>query len=132
MQNITSNEDIRHRWNGHYRNRKMTKIFKREAGCCGRMKYFLCSDMNEHHGQSRLELYADYVEWHNQIRELENQQHDGQDIEEKTLMVEEKIQEMKSRQNTIVDKLKNIEILEDDYGIKIPDNELNQMNMVLL
>ena len=36
---------------------------------------------------------------------------------------------MKSRQNTIIDKLKNIEILEDDYGIKIPDNELNQMNM---
>lgn len=93
------------------------------------MKYFLCSDMNEHHGQSRLELYADYVESHNQLKELENQDHDGQDIEKKTLMVEEKIQEMKSRQNTIVDKLKNIEILEDDYGIKIPDNELNQMNM---
>lgn len=28
-----------------------------------------------------------------------------------------------------MDQLKNIEILHEDYGIKIPENELNHLNM---
>ena len=30
LRNIASNEDIRHRWNGHRRNKKHMKIFKKE------------------------------------------------------------------------------------------------------
>lgn len=70
MQNITSNEDIRHRWNGHYRNKKMARLFKKEAGCCGRMKYLLCGDYEAHHGKSKLELYSEVVECSNTIKQL--------------------------------------------------------------
>lgn len=37
MRNLTSNEDIRHRWNGHHRNKKLSKLFRKQAGCCGRL-----------------------------------------------------------------------------------------------
>ena len=62
MKNTTSNEDIRHRWNGHHRNKKTVKQFKKEAGCCGRLRYILCGDMDYYHGKSKLELYAEWVE----------------------------------------------------------------------
>lgn len=62
LNNVTSNEDIRHRWNGHYRNKKAVKLFKKEAGCCGRLKYLLCSNIEDFHGRSKLQNYAEYVE----------------------------------------------------------------------
>ena len=62
MRNKASNEDIRHRWNGHYRNAKAVKIFKKEAGCCGRLAYLLCGDMEKFHGKSKLDLYCQWLE----------------------------------------------------------------------
>lgn len=67
IRNMTSNEDIRHRWNGHIRNKKATKFFRNRAGCCGRLKYILCADMTTIHGPSKLELYVEYVELYYKI-----------------------------------------------------------------
>lgn len=67
LRNVTSNEDIRHRWNGHHRNKKLSRLFRKDAGCCGRMSYILCGDMNNYHGQSKLETYAELVELYNKI-----------------------------------------------------------------
>jgi len=71
MKNTTSNEDIRHRWNGHHRNKKATKLYKKEAGCCGRLGYILCGNISSYHGPSKLELYSEYVEIYKQIKQIE-------------------------------------------------------------
>lgn len=128
MQNVTSNEDIRHRWNGHHRNRKMVKIFKREAGCCGRMKYLLCGDIEYYHGRSRLDQYSEYVETHKKIARLHEQKNQEADNEQQGLLIESQIYSLKKTQQRLEEKLRNIEILEEDYGIKIPDNDLNHFN----
>jgi len=47
MKNVASNEDIRHRWNGHRRNKRAAKIFRKEAGCCGRLAYVLFGDVDQ-------------------------------------------------------------------------------------
>lgn len=47
MKNVASNEDIRHRWNGHRRNKRAAKIFRKEAGCCGRLSYVLFGDVDQ-------------------------------------------------------------------------------------
>ena len=62
MKNVASNEDIRHRWNGHRRNRKAVKLYKKEAGCCGRLAYILFGDVDQVQGRSRLQKYAELVE----------------------------------------------------------------------
>jgi len=67
MKNKTSNEDIRHRWNGHHRNNKASRFFKKEAGCCKRLGYLLCGNMAKHHGRSKLEMYAEFVEISKQL-----------------------------------------------------------------
>ena len=46
LSNVASNEDIRHRWNGHRRNRKAVKAYRRDAGCCGRCGYILWGNVN--------------------------------------------------------------------------------------
>ena len=71
MKNKTSNEDIRHRWNGHHRNNKASKFFKKDAGYCRRLGYILCGNMEKHHGRSKLELYAEFVELSRQLEESE-------------------------------------------------------------
>jgi len=38
-----------------------------------------------------------------------------------------KLEKMKRREKDLFDQLNNLEILEEDYGIKIPDNELNML-----
>lgn len=60
--NVASNEDIRHRWNGHRRNRKAVKTFRKEAGCCGRCGFVLWGNVNAVQGDSKLEKYAELVE----------------------------------------------------------------------
>ena len=47
LRNVASNEDIRHRWNGHRRNKKMMKIYKKEAGCCKRLAYILFGNVDQ-------------------------------------------------------------------------------------
>ena len=71
MSNITSNEDIRHRWNGHYRNRKPIRAFKSEAGCCGRLAFLLCGNVDKVHGPSKLDAYAEYLMNRQEIKRLE-------------------------------------------------------------
>ena len=46
LSNVASNEDIRHRWNGHRRNRKAVKAYRRDAGCCGRCGFILWGNVN--------------------------------------------------------------------------------------
>jgi hypothetical protein len=46
MKNTASNEDIRHRWNGHRRNKKAVKNYRKESGCCGRFAYLLYGDVD--------------------------------------------------------------------------------------
>ena len=70
MKNIASNEDIRHRWNGHHRNAKFVKIFRKEAGCCGRLGYILFGNSEDYHGPSKLSLYAELVETHNELKKF--------------------------------------------------------------
>lgn len=54
IQNITSNEDIRHRWNGHLKNRKVTSFYKDETGCCSRTMHVLFGNVSKTHGRSKL------------------------------------------------------------------------------
>ena len=72
MKNIASNEDIRHRWNGHHRNHKMAKTYRRQAGCCGRIGHILCGDIDEVYGPSKLPIYSRMVELSWEIKELED------------------------------------------------------------
>ena len=76
MKNVASNEDIRHRWNGHRRNRKAVKLYKKEAGCCGRFAYLLFGDVDQVQGRSRLQKYAELVETFYEIQKL----NDGQPL----------------------------------------------------
>jgi len=41
LRNVASNEDIRHRWNGHKRNRRYAKLYRKESGCCARFTYII-------------------------------------------------------------------------------------------
>lgn len=70
LNNVASNEDIRHRWNGHRRNKKAVKLYKKEAGCCGRFAYLLFGDVDSVQGRSRLQKYAELVETFYEIQKL--------------------------------------------------------------
>ena len=85
MKNVSSNEDIRHRWNGHHRNTKYTKHFKKEAGCCGRIGYILCGDIEKVHGRSKLDIYSEYVEVYYRRMKIELEEK-IEEVEEESLM----------------------------------------------
>ena len=70
LRNIASNEDIRHRWNGHRRNKKMMKIYKKEAGCCKRLAYILFGNVDQVQSESKLQKYAQLVETYYEIQRL--------------------------------------------------------------
>jgi hypothetical protein len=74
MRNVTSNEDIRHRWNGHHRNKKLSKMFRKEAGFCGRLQYILYGEISRNHGPSKLSLYAELVELYYKIKGMKAKQ----------------------------------------------------------
>ena len=73
MKNKTSNEDIRHRWNGHHRNSKAARIFKKDAGYCRRLGYLLCGNMDKYHGRSKLDMFAEFVEVDREIKKAEQE-----------------------------------------------------------
>ena len=135
MNNIAGNEDVRHRWNGHHRNRKAVKSFKREAGCCRRWNYTLCSKAENFHGPSKLHLYSQFVETYNEILAKRQQRdlNDSKEEGEQTLLYHDKINKqisiLESQYEDLYGKINNLEILEEKYGIKIPESELNQMKM---
>lgn len=54
LKNITSNEDIRHRWNGNHRNIKYVKSAIKNTNCCSRSGYIFCGNINRVHGKSKL------------------------------------------------------------------------------
>ena len=60
--NITSNEDIRHRWNGHGRNRTSMKTYRKQTRCCTRLAYTMYGDIEKVNGPSKLLQYAKMVE----------------------------------------------------------------------
>lgn len=70
LSNVASNEDIRHRWNGHRRNRKAVKAFRRDAGCCGRCGFILWGNVNVCQGESKVEKYAELVETFYEVQRL--------------------------------------------------------------
>lgn len=111
MKNKASNEDIRHRWNGHYRNTRATKIFRKEARCCGRLRYLLWGDMEYYHGKSKLDLYTEWVE--NENKQIEP---DAEAL-------------IKDQQDDRLQRITNFNVLEDDYGVRIPESDLIQINM---
>jgi len=60
--NIASNEDIRHRWNGHQRNEKSVEIYNKESGCLGKLSHIFFGKVNNLHGPSKLHLFSKTVE----------------------------------------------------------------------
>jgi len=56
--NITSNEDIRHRWNGHGKNKTAVKAYRKNSGCCSRLAYLMYGDVEKVNGTSKLHRYA--------------------------------------------------------------------------
>ena len=74
LSNVASNEDIRHRWNGHRRNRKAVKAYRKDAGCCGRCGFILWGNVNVCQGESKVEKYAELVETFYEIQRLSYRQ----------------------------------------------------------
>jgi hypothetical protein len=72
---VASNEDIRHRWNGHKRNRRYAKLYRKESGCCARFTYIIGfgQEVDEVQGQSKLRMYAQMQESTFQIQELQEE-----------------------------------------------------------
>lgn len=56
--NIASNEDIRHRWNGHGKNKTAVKAYRKSSGCCSRLAYMMYGDVEKVNGESKLHRYA--------------------------------------------------------------------------
>ena len=71
LKNVASNEDIRHRWNGHRRNQKAAALYKKESGCCSRFNYLIFGDPEQLHGPSKLENYAELVETFYEIQRMQ-------------------------------------------------------------
>ena len=63
IRNLASNEDIRHRWNGHNNNSKYVKIFSEQSSCFGKIYHYLFAPVQP----SNLQKYAELVELHEQI-----------------------------------------------------------------
>ena len=62
VKNKMTNEDLRFRWNGHPRNKKMVKIYSKQAGLCNRISYVMCGNVNKVYGISKLKKYSNLVE----------------------------------------------------------------------
>ena len=62
MLNVTSNEDIRSRWNGHRKNLKAAAMFRRKAGCLQRLIHVVFSQPDDLHGPSRLQQLAQQLD----------------------------------------------------------------------
>lgn len=54
LPNMATNEQLRERWNAHDRNKEFVNIYKSRSSCIQKMKFFLCSKLEE----SRLEKLA--------------------------------------------------------------------------
>lgn len=61
LYNTTSNEDIRHRWNGNRRHEKAVAMFSKKAGCFGRIAQLVYGDVAQLHGPSKLRVYANLL-----------------------------------------------------------------------
>lgn len=66
LQNRTSNEDLRRRWNGHRLNEESAKIFASKAGCWPKTRLLLWSKLPA----SRLETYSKVVETERRLAQL--------------------------------------------------------------
>ena len=56
--NVAGNEDIRHRWNGHLRNREQARVYKNDSTWRQKMREFLFAKLPE----SKLHKYAQLIE----------------------------------------------------------------------
>ena len=135
MKNIASNEDIRHRWNGHHRNNKAIRAFKKGAGCCGRLGYLWCGNVEKYHGPSKLKAYTEIVQTYRELKTLKKGQ-EGSDLEdesESALLSQEShrsmVQALQQKFDDLYFQLSNLRILSDQYGIEIPELELDHLNM---
>jgi len=62
VNNISSNEDIRHRWNGHRRNKKAARAFASQSSLWDKFRFVVFGNPTVVYGPSKLNLWAELIE----------------------------------------------------------------------
>ena len=130
LKNITSNEDIRHRWNGNHKNWRHVKSSIKQTGCCSRSGYLFCGNVDRVHGKSKLLVYSELVENFYQLQILQQRRKDREEDDEaatlldRTLTDNLQIQVKLKLHRWYMRQLNNINVLRNTYGIDISCSDL--------
>lgn len=63
LSNVTQNEDIRHRWNGHLANREAVRVYSKDCSWTSKAAFILCGKKSD----SKVLKYAKLVELRDKI-----------------------------------------------------------------
>lgn len=130
--NLTTNENLRARWNGHPTNKAIAQVHMKESSTFARMKYVLTRDMPDSKLHKVLKLSEIWKDRFGKIDEEENINLIGfvEDIDYKTLLDRYERGEAITKHQCMhvyESELSNWAIMKT-YGIDLPDDALKGEN----
>ena len=120
------------RWNGDPDNDEEVKIYKNKSMCCSKISYLCCHKSEK----SKLEKYAYLLELYNELEFQIIKSAKGSIVSEKALDDDNLEIQITNTSNYDLQRetldefvlkfkeLTNLNILKNEYGIDIPDNDL--------